>query len=167
MSIEVRTATADDAPGICIVYNQGIADRVATFETDPRSPEDIAHWFTSPEYPVIVATEADRIVGFASTSPYGSRACYAGIREFSIYVHRQAKRRGIARKLMVSLLAAAEKAGCWKITSRIFPENTASLELCKSLGFRVVGTHLRHARLDGEWRDVVTVERSIARPDEG
>ena len=85
--------------------------------------------------------------------------CYAGIRDFSIYVHREAKRRGIARKLLVALFDAARKAGCWKITSRIFPENTASLELCRSLGFRVVGTHVRHARLDGKWRDVVTVER--------
>jgi len=161
MSVLVRPGTADDAHGICIVYNQGIEDRVATFETNLRSPEDIAHWFGKTEFPVMVAEEDSRIVGFASTSSYGTRACYAGIREFSIYVHRQAQRRGIARMLMVSLFDAAEKAGCWKITSRIFPENTASLELCKSLGFRVVGTHLRHAKLDGEWRDVVTVERFL------
>lgn len=162
MSVRVRPGTADDAPGICIIYNQGIEDRVATFETDLRSPEDIAHWFGKPGFPVMVAEEDSRIVGFASTSAYGTRACYAGIREFSIYVHRQAQRRGIARMLMISLFDAAEKTGCWKITSRIFPENTASLELCRSLGFRVVGTHLRHARLDGKWRDVVTVERLLA-----
>jgi phosphinothricin acetyltransferase len=161
MGIAIRAAVADDAPGICIVYNQGIEDRIATFETSARSPEDIAHWFGDDAYPVVVAEEDGRILGFASTSAYGARACYAGIREFSIYVHRQAKRRGIARNLLIALMDAAAKAGCWKITSRIFPENTASLELCKSLGFRVVGTHVRHARLDGEWRDVVTVERLL------
>jgi len=157
----MRPGTADDAPGICIVYNQGIGDRVATFEANLRSPEDIAHWFGQPEFPVMVAEEDSRIVGFVATSAYSMRECYAGIREFSIYVHRQAQRRGIARMLMVSLFDAAGKAGCWKITSRIFPENTASLELCRSLGFRVVGTHLRHGKLDGEWRDVVTVERLL------
>ncbi len=161
MSFEVRPGTAEDAPGVCIVFNQGIEDRIATFETNPRSPEDIAHWFGKPEFTIVVAEEARQIVGFACTHAYSTRECYAGIREFSIYVHRAAKRRGIARKLMVSLIDAAEKAGCWKITSRIFPENTASLELCRSLGFRVVGTHLRHAKLDGEWRDVVTVERLL------
>jgi len=161
MGLKVRPGTKHDAPGICVVYNQGIEDRVATFETNLRSPEDIAHWFDMPDFPIMVAEEAGQILGFASTSAYGSRKCYAGIREFSIYVHRQAKRRGIARKLMVSLIDAAEKAGCWKFTSRIFPENRASLELCMSLGFRVVGTHLRHAKLDGEWRDVVTVERLL------
>ena len=161
MSITVRAAVADDARGICVVYNQGIEDRVATFETDPRSPEDIAHWFGNDGFPVVVAEEDEQILGFASTSAYGTRECYAGIREFSIYVHREAKRRGIARKLLVALFDAAARVGCWKITSRIFPENTASLELCKSLGFRVIGTHVRHARLDGEWRDVVTVEKLL------
>ena len=161
MGIAVRAAVAGDAPGICIVYNHGIEDRVATFETNARSPDDIAHWFGDDAYPVVVAEEDGRILGFASTCAYGARECYAGIREFSIYVHRQAKRRGVARNLLIALIDAAAKAGCWKITSRIFPENTASLELCKSLGFRVVGTHLRHAKLDGEWRDVVTVERLL------
>jgi len=161
MGITIRAAVAGDAPGICIVYNQGIEDRVATFETTARSPDNIAFWFGNDAYPVIVAEEDGRILGFASTSAYGARECYAGIREFSIYVHRQAKRRGIARDLLIALFDAAAQAGCWKITSRIFPENTASLELCKSLGFRVVGTHLRHAKLDGEWRDVVTVERLL------
>lgn len=161
MGITIRAAVADDAPGICIVYNQGIEDRVATFETQTRSPDDITHWFGDDACPVVVAEEDGHILGFASTSAYSARECYAGIREFSIYVHRQAKRRGIARKLLVALCDAAAKAGCWKLTSRIFPENTASLELCKSLGFRVVGTHFRHARLDGEWRDVVTVERLL------
>ncbi len=161
MSINVRAAVGHDAPGICAVYNQGIEDRAATFETTPRTPGDIAHWFCDDACPVMVAEDAGEILGFASTSAYGTRECYAGIREFSIYVHRQAKRRGVARTLLVALFDAAQKAGCWKITSRIFPENTASLELCKSLGFRVVGTHVRHARLDGEWRDVVTVERLL------
>jgi len=161
MSVNVRPGTADDAQGICIVYNQGIEDRVATFETEPRLPKDIAHWFGKSEFPVLVAEDDSRIIGFASTSAYGARECYAGIREFSIYVHREAKRHGIAGMLLVALFDAATDAGCWKITSRIFPENTASLELCKSLGFRVVGTHLRHAKLDGEWRDVVTVERLL------
>ena len=161
MGITIHAAVAGDAPGICIVYNQGIEDRVATFETTARSPDDIAFWFGNDAYPVVVAEEDGQILGFASTSAYGARECYAGIREFSIYVHRQAKRRGIARDLLIALFDAAAQAGCWKITSRIFPENTASLELCKSLGFRVVGTHLRHAKLDGEWRDVVTVERLL------
>lgn len=161
MGVRVRAATSDDAPGICVVYNQGIEDRIATFETETRTTDDIAHWFGDDACPVVIAEEDGQILGFAATSAYGARQCYAGIREFSIYVHGEAKRRGIARLLLVALFDAAAQAGCWKITSRIFPENTASLELCKSLGFRVVGTHIRHAKLDGEWRDVVTVERLL------
>ena len=166
MAVEVRTANAGDAAGICVVFNQGIEDRIATFETQPRSPEDIAHWFGDLHHPVIVAEQDGQILGFASSYAYGTRACYAGIREFSIYVRRDAKRQGIARRLMIALIDAIERAGCWKITSRIFPENTASLALCKSLGFRIVGTHLRHAQLDGVWRDVVTVEKLLT-PNQG
>ena len=118
MGITIRAAVADDAPGICIVYNQGIEDRVATFETDARSPDDIAHWFGDNAHPVVVAEEDGQILGFAATSAYGTRECYAGIREFSIYVHREAKRRGTARMLLIALFDAAAKAGCWKITSR-------------------------------------------------
>jgi RimJ/RimL family protein N-acetyltransferase len=106
-----------------------------------------------------VQSPSRNIPAVLQPAPAAGGECNAGIRDFSIYVHREAKRRGIARKLLVALFDAARKAGCWKITLRIFPENTASLELCKSLGFRVVGTHVRHARLDGKWRDVVTVER--------
>ncbi len=161
MGLTVRPATSRDAAGICRVYNQGIEERIATFETRLRSPQDIEHWFDA-LHPVMVAVdEAGQVAGFASTSAYSSRVCYAGVFEFSIYVAREARRNGIARMLLISLFDAAAKTGAWKITSRIFPENTASLALCQSLGFRVVGTNVRHARLDGEWRNVVTVERLL------
>ena len=112
MGITVRAAVRDDAPGICVVYNQGIEDRVATFETLPRTPDDITHWFGDDDCPVVVAEEDGRILGFASTSAYGTRECYSGIREFSIYVHREAKRRGIACMLPIPLFDAAAKSSC-------------------------------------------------------
>jgi L-amino acid N-acyltransferase YncA len=159
--MRTRAATPADAEAIARIYNEGIEDRVATFETRPRSPEDVRGWFDG-VHPVVVAEdEAGRVVAFASTSTYRPRDCYAGIAEFSVYTGRAVRGRGAGRAVMEALIAAAEAAGFWKLVSRVFPHNTASLRLLRSVGFREVGRYEKHAKLDGEWLDVVIVERLI------
>ncbi|HEY6213419.1 MAG TPA: arsinothricin resistance N-acetyltransferase ArsN1 family A [Vicinamibacterales bacterium] len=155
-----RRATPADAASIARIYNEGIDDRVATFETRRRSPEDIAAWFDG-KHPIVVVEDADGIVAFASTSSYRPRECYAGIAEFSVYTGREARGRGAGRMAMEALERAAAEAGFWKLLSRVFVENEASRALLRSIGFREVGTYERHARLDGVWRDVVIVEKLI------
>jgi phosphinothricin acetyltransferase len=162
MGISTRQATRQDAAAIARIYNEGIADRVATFETEPRTVADVEAWFTGHRV-IVVAGDAPAIVAFASTSPYRSRPCYAGVAEFSVYVARAARGQGVGTRVMTALLAEAEAAGCWKLVSRVFPENTASRSLLRKLGFREVGTYEKHARLDGIWRDVVIVERLLPR----
>jgi phosphinothricin acetyltransferase len=103
----------------------------------------------------------ERVVGWASTSAYRSRECYRGVAEFSVYVHEGCRGRGVGRALLEALIPAAERAGLWKLLSRIFPENTGSRALCASVGFREVGVYEKHARLDGVWKDTVIVERLL------
>jgi len=158
--MRARIATHEDGEAIAVIYNQGIEDRVATFETRARSHEDVRTWFDG-AHPIVAVEHEGRIVAFASTSPYRARECYAGIAEFSVYVAREARGRGAGRVAMEALLREAERAGLWKLVSRVFPENAASLRLLRSVGFREVGTYQKHARLDGQWRDVVIVERLI------
>jgi L-amino acid N-acyltransferase YncA len=158
--LQFRTATVSDAPMIAAIYNQGIADRIATFETRPRNAADVSGWFDG-HHPIQVAVDGELVVGFASTSVYRSRECYAGIAEFSVYIARSRRGHGIGRPLMQSLIDAAAVTGFWKLVSRVFPENYASRRLLASVGFREVGTYQRHARLDGSWRDVVIVERLL------
>jgi phosphinothricin acetyltransferase len=155
-----------DAAAIAEIYNQGIADRIATFESRPRSAEDVGAWFDG-VHPVVVVEDGGQIVAFASTSTYRPRECYAGIAEFSVYVQRAARGRGAGRLAMAALIEAAEAAGFWKLVSRVFTENVASLRLLGRLGFREVGVYEKHAQLDGVWRDVVIVERMIPRNLEG
>ena len=158
--MDTRKATREDSVEIARIYNQGIEDRVATFETQPRTPEDIHAWFDG-THPVIIVEERGAIQAFASTSTYRPRACYNGIAEFSVYVDRAARGRGAGRTAMEALLVAAADAGFWKLVSRVFTDNTASLALLRAVGFREVGVYEKHAQLDGVWRDVVIVERLI------
>jgi L-amino acid N-acyltransferase YncA len=155
-----RDARPDDAAAIARIYNQGIEDRVATFETQPRTADDVRAWFDG-VHPVVVVEEGGEGIAFASTSTYRSCECYSGIAETSIYVAREARRRGAGRLALEALIRAAEAAGYWKLVSRVFTENTASRELIRSLGFREAGIYEKHGRLDGVWRDVVIVERLI------
>jgi L-amino acid N-acyltransferase YncA len=160
--VKVRSATHEDVAAMALIYNQGIEDRTATFETDARTEEDVQSWFDA-IYPLVVVEDDDEIIAFGSTYAYSSRSCYAGIAECSIYVRRDRRGLGAGRLAMKELLRAAEAAGFWKLTSRVFVENEPSRKLIRSLGFREVGVHEKHAKLDGMWRDVIVVERLIER----
>jgi len=155
-----RPATPADAEAIARIYNEGIEDRAATFETRPRGAEDVRRWFDG-AHPIVAVEDGGEVVAFASTSRYRDRECYAGIAEVSIYVARRARRRGAGRLALEALIRAAEEAGYWKLVSRVFTENAASLRLIGSFGFREVGLYEKHGKLDGVWRDVVIVERLI------
>ena len=162
MDITIRDAQPPDAEAIARIYNQGIEERAATFETQPRTAQDIAVKLTDRErYPVLVATEGDAVIGWAELSTYRPRACYSGIAEFSIYLDQAARNRGVGRRLLTVLVGAARDRGYWKLVSRVFPFNTASRALCKACGFREVGIYEKHGQLDGHWLDVVIVERVI------
>jgi L-amino acid N-acyltransferase YncA len=163
MPIVVRPVDERDAEAVARIYNEGIADRVATFETEPRSAEDRLNVIRESKgrYAFVVAEDEGRVVGWASTSLYRSRPCYRGVAEFSIYVGREARGRGVGRPLLEGLIDQAEAMGFWKLLSRVFPDNTASRALCQRMGFREVGVYEKHAKLDGVWRDVIIVERLI------
>jgi phosphinothricin acetyltransferase len=142
------------------IYNQGMEDRIATFETCLRSGEDVAKWFDG-VHPIVVVERDGEVVAFAATSTYRPRQCYAGVAEFSVYVRRTERGRGLGKLALRLLMEAAPKAGFWKLVSRVFVENAASRGLLKSLGFREVGVYEKHGQLDGVWRDVVIVERLL------
>lgn len=159
--LDTRVARAGDAACIADIYNAGIRDRIATFETRMRSPDEILGWLGNPRHPVLVAEREGEVVGWIAASRYRDRECYAGIAEFSVYVHPSAQRQGIGEVLMRAFIPACEAAGLWKLVSRIFTENAASRRLCARTGFREVGVYRRHGQLDGVWRDVVIVEQLI------
>ena len=161
--VRVRRAQRRDAAAIAEIYNQGIIERVATFEDEPRTVEAMIRWVNEhgQRFPALVGVVGDAVVGWASVSEYRPRPCYAGIGEFSIYIDERWRGRGVGRVLLPALIDAAERAGFWKLVPRVFPFNTGSRRLCAASGFREVGAYEKHAQLDGEWLDVIIVERLI------
>jgi len=162
-ALTTRLAIPDDAPAIAVLYNDGIADRIATFETEPRTAEQVAAILRDKgaRYPTVVVERDGQVVGFAWAGTYRGRPCYDGVAEHSVYVGRGQRGSGIGRVALDALSTIYAERGFWKLLSRIFPENTASLALHERAGFRVVGTYYRHAKLDGKWRDTVIVEKLL------
>jgi phosphinothricin acetyltransferase len=159
----VRLATVEDAAAIARIHNEGIAERIATFETDPRTAAQVAAALVDKgdRYPTVVVERDGVVVAWAGAGAYRSRPAYAGVAEHSVYVARAARGTGVGRAALEGLCRVYAERGFWKIVSRIFPENTASLELHARCGFRVVGVYRRHGRLEGAWRDCVIVERLL------
>ena len=157
----VRPAAASDAAAVARIYNEGIADRLATFETRPRSVGEVAGWLES-ELPFLVCERDGSVVAWARVSPYSDRCVYEGVAENSVYVAHGLQGHGIGRALLERLIEGAEQAGIWTIQTGIFPENEISLALHQRCGFRVVGVRVALAQLHGEWRDVVFLERRTA-----
>jgi L-amino acid N-acyltransferase YncA len=163
MRTQIRAALPADASAIAAIYNQGIVERSSTFETSLRSAEELLERIqAAARLPVLVAVDPDGMVlGWAGLSAYRARACYAGVAEFSVYFDSKARGRGAGKQLLNGLIETAAKLGYWKLLSRVFPFNTASRALCRSCGFREVGTYEKHAKLGDSWLDVVIVERLI------
>jgi L-amino acid N-acyltransferase YncA len=147
----------EDWPTVKTIYEQGIATRLATFETEAPAWEawDAAHLAG----PRLVAEEDGEVMGWAALSPVSRRPCYAGVVEESVYVAEGARGRGVGAALLGRLCADAEAAGIWTIQTSIFAENVTSIELHRRWGFRVVGVRERIGQLDGVWRDTVLMER--------
>src|ERR671920_81740 len=151
--VQSRAAGPEDAQAIARIYNEGIEERIATFETSLRTAREIEAWFDG-THPVVVVEEEGEVISFANTTAYSPRACYSGVAEFSVYTAGGARSHGAGTLAMKSLMQAAEEAGFWELVARVFVENESSRKLLLSLGFREVGIHEKHARLDGVWRGV-------------
>jgi phosphinothricin acetyltransferase len=155
--VEIQPLRPADWPAVRAIYEAGIATGDATFETAAPTWEawDAAHL---PGHRLL-ATDGDRVLGWAALAPVSDRCAYAGVAEDSIYVAPQAQGRGVGRALLDALVASAERAGIWTVQTGIFPENRASVRLHQACGFRVVGVRERIGRLHGRWRDVLLLER--------
>lgn len=163
MTVTIRDATGRDVDAICAIHNQGIADRVATLDTAERAPADTRAWLTgrSPRHPVILAEHDGTVVGWASLNRFNRRPAYDLVADFSVYVERAARGRGVGRQLLDCLIALARTHGYHKMVLAAMAFNDAGLALYTRAGFARVGVYREQGQLDGRWVDVVIMEKLL------
>lgn len=150
----------DDWEAVRAIYLEGIATGDATFEEDAPGWD---HWNAGHLQSCrIVARSEAGVQGWAALSPVSSRCVYAGVAEVSVYVAAKARGQKVGVKLLAALVEQSEHHGIWTLQAGIFPENSASIELHKRAGFRIVGIREKIGCMHGRWRDVVLLERRSA-----
>lgn len=139
------------------IFEDGIATKNATFETAAGTWEK---WNSDHLTDArLVAENSDQIQGWAALSPVSGRCVYGGVAEVSVYVANAMHGKGLGSALLDRLIEESEQQNIWTLQAGIFPENKASINLHKKLGFRIVGTREKIGKMDGQWRDVVLMER--------
>ncbi|HZO95022.1 MAG TPA: arsinothricin resistance N-acetyltransferase ArsN1 family A [Candidatus Baltobacteraceae bacterium] len=162
--VHVRSARDDDLDAIRHVYNQGIEDRIATLDEEPKSREDIAAWWAQHQgrYAVLVADDANgAVVGWAALNPYSHRCAYRGVADLSIYVAREARGRGVGSALLSALERTANQHAFHKIVLFALTSNVVGQRLYRRFGYREVGVFREQGRLDGRFVDVVAMEKIV------
>jgi phosphinothricin acetyltransferase len=151
--------TSEHADQVLAIYQAGIDEGDATFESEPPVWEAFDEAKLATHRFVALDDDNATVLGWVAVSPVSSRCVYAGVVEHSVYVAPSARQRGVGRALLRALVESTEAAGVWTIESGVFPENAASMALHQAVGFRVVGTRERLGRHGDRWRDVVFIER--------
>lgn len=161
--MHIRPAAAADAARISQIYNEGIEDRVATLETALRTPDDRRAWLAARDarHPVLVAELEDGVAGWGSLNIFNPRPVYDSVADFSVYVARAARGRGVGRALLGRLVEEARALDYHKLVLAAFPFNAAGMALYRSAGFTRVGLYHEQGQLDGHWVDVVVMEKLL------
>jgi L-amino acid N-acyltransferase YncA len=156
-NLVIETMQAGDWEQVRAVYVEGMATGNATFETNPP---DWEQWNASHlSFARLVARRNGEVVGWAAMSPVSQRCVYGGVAEVSVYISASSRGSGVGRKLLHALIDESEQNGIWTLQAGMFPENTGSLALHRSCGFREVGRRERIGRMKGRWRDTILLER--------
>jgi L-amino acid N-acyltransferase YncA len=159
----IRPAGVGDLAAIGRIYNEGIDDRVATLETQPKSARDIDQWWAQHDerYAVLVATESDHVVGWAALNRFSHRRAHDGIADLSVYVARSHRGRGVGATLLFELERVAKAGAFHKIVLHALNANDQGKRLYGRAGFVEVGVFKEHGILDGRCVDVVAMEKLL------
>jgi phosphinothricin acetyltransferase len=159
----IRLASIDDLEAIRTIYNEGIVDRIATLETEPKSSQDMVRWWTERDrrYMVLVASTSIDVLGWASLNPFSPRRGHWSVADLSIYVARAQRGKGIGFALLDHLMREAVQAVFHKIVLHALDHNDHGKQLYRKAGFVEVGIFKEHGIVVDRYVDVVAMERLL------
>lgn len=152
----IRLARESDLDAIAEIYNHEVLTGTATFDSEPRSNEDVRSWLLGrgPRYPTLVAMEGERVIGFAGLYPWSPRKAYEVTAESTVYLRHDRRGLGLGKILLHAVLEEGRKGGIHSVIARVESSNVASLKLHQTQGFRKVGTLKEVGRKFGRLLDV-------------
>jgi L-amino acid N-acyltransferase YncA len=163
--LQIRQALEADASPLCEIFNEAVQDHLETFDSEPRLVDDqrlrIAAADQDPKHPILVAELRNWVAGWAGLEPYDNRIALDDIGEVYIYVRRAFRSYGVGRQLMRAIQVDAGKLGYRKLIGRVLAQNQDGLNLCRATGWREVGRHSAHTRLNDGLHDVMLAEYLI------
>jgi phosphinothricin acetyltransferase len=169
MSLSIRAAQSGDIAAITRIYTHAVLHGTASFEIEPPDETEMArrqHALVAGGHPYLVAEWEGAVLGYAYAGPYRARPAYRWSVEDSVYIAPDAQRRGIGRALLVRLIAEAEQRGFRQMIAVIGDSLQApSIELHRTLGFRLVGTFAAVGFKHGRWLDTVLMQRPLGLGD--
>ena len=163
----MRKATLGDLSAITEIYNQAILKTTATFDTEPKTLGEQKIWFEGhgSKYPILVAEEEAKVLGWASLSKWSDRCAYSDTAEISLYVSEKERGRGIGRELLEAIIKEGEKSGLHSIIARIAKGNDMSIHLHRSVGFEQIGIMKEVGRKFGRLLDVYLMQKIYRRSE--
>lgn len=162
-NLTIRRAREEDIPEITRIYNYAIEHTTATFDMEPKTSKDRREWFKSHSdaYPLLVATIDDRVVGWGSIRPFGTRKAYRYTVENAIYIDCDMQGKGIGSALLNELIVLATERGYHAIMALIVGGNEASMKLHERFAFERIGVMREVGRKFDKWLDVIVHERIL------
>lgn len=164
----IRDAREEDMAAVMEIYNDAVANTTAIWNDTLVDLENRRDWFRGRRergFPVVVAELDGKVVGYASYGDWRSFDGYRHTAEHSIYVHRDARGKGVGRQLLTDLIDRAQSSGIHVLIAGIEAENEASIRLHEGFGFRVVGRFKEVGTKFGRWLDLTCMELCLKRPD--
>jgi phosphinothricin acetyltransferase len=147
------------------IYVWHVLNGLASFEeAPPDAAEMTRRWcdVCARGLPYLVAEVDNSVLGYAYAAPYRLRSAYRFVVENSLYVERQARRRGLGRALLSELIRRCEDLELTQMIAVIGDSaNVASIGLHAALGFREVGLLSAVGFKHGRWVDSVIMQRAL------
>lgn len=158
--IHLRAATEIDQPEILAIYNEAVLNTTATFDTEPRSMDAQMEWFRrhKKNHPILVAENQNKIIGWASLSPWSDRCAYETTVEVSVYIDKDFRGQGIGSSLLERITIEGQKAKNHTVLSRISSDNLASIYIHKKAGYKIIGEMKEVGFKFGKFLDVTMMQ---------